>query len=80
MLRKRQFNTKILSKGVIDPSSHYGIWFRFWWEKVHLELVDETKHFVIPYCLYMVIEYELNNKIFSVAVVQSAQNPLKPGF
>ncbi|CAG8612965.1 28554_t:CDS:2, partial [Racocetra persica] len=28
----------------------------------------------------MVIEYELNNKIFSVAVVQSAQNLLKPGF
>ncbi|CAG8854536.1 10050_t:CDS:1, partial [Gigaspora margarita] len=77
---KRQFNTKILSKGVIDSSLHYGIWSRVWWETVHLKLDDETKHFVIPYRLYMVIECELNNISFIISVVQSAQNPLKSGF
>ncbi|CAG8475512.1 7222_t:CDS:2, partial [Gigaspora rosea] len=80
MSRKRQFNTKILSKGVMDPSLHYGVWSRVWWETVHLKLEDQTKNFIIPYHLYMVIECELNNLSFIISVVQSAQNPLKSRF
>ncbi|RIB13654.1 hypothetical protein C2G38_2197242 [Gigaspora rosea] len=80
MSRKRQFNTKILSKGVMDPSLHYGVWFRVWWETVHLKLEDQTKNFVIPYRLYMIIECDLNNLSFIIYIVQSVQNPLKSGF
>ncbi|CAG8689606.1 7238_t:CDS:1, partial [Scutellospora calospora] len=79
-MSSRQFNTKILSKGIIDPNLHYGIWSKVWWETVNLELDAESKQFVIPYRLYICIECELNNKSFVITVLSTAQNPLKSGF
>ncbi|CAG8468450.1 18830_t:CDS:2, partial [Racocetra persica] len=49
-------------------------------EEVDLELETKTKHFVIPYHLYLCIECELNHKNFIVAVVTDVRNLLKPGY
>ncbi|CAG8828320.1 4040_t:CDS:1, partial [Gigaspora rosea] len=54
--RRRQFDTKLLSLGIINPQLHYSIWSKAWWEKVDIKTETGTNHFVISYRLYMCIE------------------------
>ncbi|CAG8837361.1 43189_t:CDS:1, partial [Gigaspora margarita] len=80
MSTRRQIATKILSKGIIDPNLHYGVWSKVWWETVNIKLETEMKQFVIPYRLHMYIECVLNQKSFIITVLTDKENPLKSGF
>ncbi|CAG8587273.1 7447_t:CDS:1, partial [Cetraspora pellucida] len=78
--RQRQFDKRISNLGIIDSQLHYGVWSRVWWEEVDIELETGTKHFIIPYRLYMRIECDINSKTFIITVLTDVQNSLKPGF
>ncbi|CAG8709052.1 17044_t:CDS:1, partial [Racocetra persica] len=56
------------------------IWSKVWWETVHLKLEAESKHFIIPYHLYICMEFKLNNQNFIITVLPDSQNKFKSGF
>ncbi|RHZ78259.1 hypothetical protein Glove_166g30 [Diversispora epigaea] len=74
-----QQSINLITKGILVSNLHYGVFVRNWWIQ---KTIKNSKNYILPilYHLYMRVTCELNNKLFTLSVVQSITNPLQPGF
>lgn len=80
MSKRRQFTPNLLSVGIIDLQLHYGIYARNWWETIDIESAANTRHFTVPYRLFMRVSCMLNDQEFVITVTSNDKTFLKPGF